>query len=119
MSRVLAHPSEHVKARQPFDHLENPELLTFLEQNPLNIDDLDMLIRQIEPDGKGLPVLVRQYHQLGARFYAVGIDPNFASTPGFLLSVDLKTAPYKQLKLFFANSLNDFLANVTTTSFSD
>lgn len=119
MSRVLAHPSEHVKARQPFDHLENPELLTFLERNPLNIDDLDMLIRQIESDGKGLPVLVRQYHQLGARFYAVGIDPNFASTPGFLLSVDLKTAPYKQLKLFFANSLNDFLANVTTTSFSD
>lgn len=115
MARVLATPSEHVKARCAFTHPEHPELSRFLSQHPLDIDSLDQLIRQIEPDSKGIPVLVRQYHQLGARFYAVGIDPNFASTPGFLLSVDLKTAPYKQLKLFFGDSLSEYLGTVTST----
>lgn len=115
MARVLASPSDDVKARCAFSHPEHPELSRFLAQHPLDIDGLDQLVRQIEPDGKGLPVLVRQYYQLGARFYTVGIDPNFASTPGFLLSVDLRTAPYKQLKLFFGDSLSEYLGTVTST----
>jgi putative hemolysin len=115
MSRVLATPSEQVKARCAFVHPEHPELSRFLSEHTLDIEELDQLIRQIEPDGKGLPVLVRQYHQLGARFYTVGIDPNFASTPGFLLSVDLKAAPYRQLKLFFGDALSEYLGMVTST----
>lgn len=115
MSRVLATPSEQVKARCAFAHPEHPELSRFLSEHTLDIEELDQLIRQIEPDGKGLPVLVRQYHQLGARFYTVGIDPNFASTPGFLLSVDLKEAPYRQLKLFFGDALSEYLGMVTST----
>lgn len=115
MSRVLATPSEQVKARCAFTHPEHPELSRFMSEHPLDIENLDQLIRQIEPDGKGIPVLVRQYHQLGARFYAVGIDPNFASTPGFLLSVDLKSSPYKQLKLFFGDTLTKYLGTVTQT----
>lgn len=115
MARALALPSDDVTARCAYSHPEHPELSRFLAQHPLDIDSLDQLVRQIEPDGKGLPVLVRQYYQLGARFYAVGIDPNFASTPGFLLSVDLRTAPYKQLKLFFGDSLSEYLGTVTST----
>ncbi|MDP5188827.1 hypothetical protein, partial [Rheinheimera baltica] len=77
----------------------------YLARQPRDIDSLDWLVRQIEPDGKGVPVLVRQYHQLGARFYCVGIDPNFAATPGLLLSVDISQAPEKLQKLFFADLL--------------
>lgn len=113
MARALAVPSDDVKARCAFSHPEHPELSRFLTQHPLDIDSLDQLVRQIEPDGKGVPVLVRQYYQLGARFYTVGIDLNFASTPGFLLSVDLKAAPYKQLKLFFGDTLANYLGTVT------
>lgn len=120
ISRMLTKPSTEVTARKPFSHPEHPELTEFLSKHQLtagtcDIELLDMLVRQIEPDGKGLPVLVRQYHQLGARFYCVGIDPNFASTPGLLLSVHLKTAPYKQLKLFFGEALSAFLGTDTNT----
>ena len=105
MQQFLTQPDANVSAKLPFSYPVHPALIEYLARQPRDIDSLDWLIRQIEPDGKGVPVLVRQYHQLGARFYCVGIDPNFAATPGLLLSVDISHAPEKLQKLFFADLL--------------
>lgn len=75
----------------------------------MNIDVLDELIKGLEPDGKGLPVLVRQYHALGARFHCLGIDPNFAVTPGLLLSVHVPSAPERLLKLYMGSAQKEYL----------
>lgn len=111
MAAFLAKPDAQVSARQPFQFVLPDELKRYLDCYPADIDTLDFLVRQVEPDGKGLPVLLRQYHQLGARFYTVAIDPNFAATPGFLLSVNLRQAPERLLKLYLAEGVAAYLAN--------
>jgi len=93
----------------PFEYPTNPEIERFLAQYPVNLQSLEWLVRQLEPDGKGLPVLLKQYHQLGARFHCAGIDPNFASTPGLLLSVTLPDAPERALKRYLGESWQSYL----------
>jgi len=60
-------------------------------------------------DNKDVPVLMKQYEKMNARFYCIGIDSNFNHTPGLLLSVDLPNAPEKALKLYLADGLDDYL----------
>lgn len=75
------------------DYPDLEELEVFIDHWHPELESLDWLVRRIEPDGKGVPVLLKQYHRLDARFHALGIDPNFASTPGLLLSVDMHNLP--------------------------
>jgi putative hemolysin len=42
------------------------------------IDHLDSIVRDIEPDGKGVPILLKQYLKLGARCVAFNRDPDFS-----------------------------------------
>jgi hypothetical protein len=111
IEQFLATPSDAVRAKKRFDHPVPPELTEYLAGYPRDIESLDWLVSQIEPDHKGLPVLVRQYHQLGARFYGVGIDPNFSGTPGLLLSVDLLAAPAKLLKRYLGENSENYLSH--------
>lgn len=106
---VTAAHRQGVAAKKPFEHKVPYELSEYLTQYGSDIDVLDWLVSQIEPDGKGLPVLVKQYHQLGAKFHCVAIDPNFANTPGLLLSVHLPDTPEKLLKLYLGKDYQDYL----------
>jgi Acetyltransferase (GNAT) domain len=57
---------------------------------PRTIDELSRRIAQIEPDGKGVPVLLRQYLRLGGRLLGFSIDAKFANTLDGLIMVDLR-----------------------------
>ncbi|WP_180237185.1 lysophospholipid acyltransferase family protein [Lacimicrobium alkaliphilum] len=109
IQRFVVCEKDNVRALKSFDYPVIPELEAYLKDYARDIDVLDWLIKHIEPDGKGLPVLVRQYHQLGARFHGLGMDPNFAGTPGLLLSVDVAKAPEKLLRLYLGNSYQAWL----------
>lgn len=50
---------------------------------------LDDLLRAIETDGKGVPVLLRQYLKLGGRILGFNVDPAFNHVIDCLLVVDL------------------------------
>jgi putative hemolysin len=63
-------------------------------------EQLTAFLSSIEDDGKDIPVLVRQYLKMGAKFHALGIDKSFNHTPGLLLSVHFPSAPEKLLKLY-------------------
>jgi putative hemolysin len=59
-----------------------------------DIDDLSHLVAGIEEDGKGVPVLLRQYLKLGARFLGFNIDPDFGDALDGLIMTDLaRTEP--------------------------
>lgn len=118
IEQFLVTKTDKVMAKESFKHPIHHELLSYLKHNPKDIETLDTLIKQIEPDGKGLPVLVKQYHQLGATFHCVAIDPNFASTPGLLLSVDVPSAPKRLLKLYLGDKLEGYLAKVNANTSS-
>ena len=54
-----------------------------------NDEEADALVSDLEPDGKGMPVLLRQYLKLGARFLSFNVDQGFGSAIDALMFVDL------------------------------
>jgi len=105
IQRWLCKPTNNVSARFPFESPVIPQLEHYLASNEPRLEHLDWLIRQIEPDGKGLPVLLKKYHALGAQFHCIGIDKNFADTPGLLLSVDIDKSPKKLIQFYMGEDV--------------
>ncbi len=60
-------------------------------------DGVDDMVSDLEPDGKGMPVLLRQYLKLGARFFAFNVDPDFSDALDALMLVDLTRTDRKLL----------------------
>lgn len=107
---VVVTEREGVEAKTPFKGNLHPEAQEFLNNNTLKLDQLSAIVEGIEADGKDIPVLLKQYHKLGAKFHCTGIDVNFNHTPGLLLSVDLPNAPEKLVKLYLGKDRNEYLA---------
>lgn len=57
-------------------------------------------ISNTEPDGKGMPVLLRQYLRLGGKMLSFGIDNDFGGTLDCLVLVDLPNGPRRILKRY-------------------
>jgi putative hemolysin len=66
-----------------------PALSTASAVLPRTIDEADQLVARLEADGKGIPVLLRQYLKLNARLIGVSVDPNFGDALDALMMVDL------------------------------
>jgi len=59
---------------------------------------LDHLVEDIEPQHFRIPVLIRQYLRLNARFISFNVDPNFSNClDGFIL-LNLKDVPYSMME---------------------
>ena len=56
---------------------------------PADIDDLSSLVADLENDGKGVPVLLKQYVKLGGRLMGFNIDRSFGNGLDGLVLVDL------------------------------
>jgi putative hemolysin len=57
-----------------------------------DVDTLSSEVAHLEPDGKGLPVLIRQYARFGGRLLAFNLDTQFSNVIDGLVVVDLKRA---------------------------
>ncbi len=102
MCDVLIDAPEHIRPRRALDPLLPPDWAEYRSQCSVDRVALDKLIAAREGDGKGIPILVKHYASLGARFHAVGVDPNFAGTPGLLLSVDTASIPARKRRRYLA-----------------
>jgi len=103
---------EHVSPRHAFDFTLHPEFVAHGKQHDLPSslsENLAALLATIEPDGKGIPILAKQYLKMGAKFHALGIDTSFNHTPGLLLSVHLPSSPDKQLKLYMGKDFKEYV----------
>ncbi len=63
-------------------------------------EQLSELVASIEPDGKGMPVLLRQYLRLGGRLLAFNVDKDFSNTLDGLILVDLLGADTQLLQRY-------------------
>ncbi len=61
---------------------------------------LSPLIAELEEDGKGIPVLLRQYLRLGGRMAAFNIDEHFGNTLDCFVIVDLCRIPERMLQRY-------------------
>ena len=57
-----------------------------------NVEELSSSIQDLERDGKGLPVLIRQYLKIGGKLLGFNVDPNFSNALDALVMADLRTA---------------------------
>ncbi|MEO8019345.1 MAG: GNAT family N-acyltransferase [Pseudomonadota bacterium] len=65
-----------------------------------HLDALAALVEDIEPDHKGVPVLLRQYLKLGGRMLAFNVDPAFNHSIDCLLMVDLRQTDPRVLRKY-------------------
>ena len=82
---------DFVEPRQPF----RPGLLHRWEcrgvwQAIRDLDQLSYPIKDLESDGKGLPILLRQYDKLGGKLVAFNVDRKFSDVLDGLVVVDLR-----------------------------
>jgi putative hemolysin len=84
-----------VKARRPLrgNLVQKWETAALCSLLP-DFEDLSAPIADLEPDGKGLPILVKQYVKLGGKLLAFSVDPQFGNTLDGFVMVDLtRTSP--------------------------
>jgi putative hemolysin len=65
-----------------------------------DLDDVSQLLEEIEPDGKGAPVLLRQYLKLGGRLACFNVDETFSGVVDGLIVVDLLRTEPKVLQKY-------------------
>ena len=69
-----------------------------------SLDELSDAVADLEPDGKGLPVLLRQYLNLGGTMIAFNEDPKFSGVIDGLVVVDLRRLPMRLLAKYLGKT---------------
>ena len=90
-----------VKPRTPFRGNKIVSLIK--DRQDLHRNDLDELsswISGIEEDGKGVPILLRQYLKLGGKVLSFNLDRQFGNTLDGLMVVDLSNTDHRVLKRY-------------------
>jgi putative hemolysin len=79
---------------------------------PSDAEAADKLIREMESDGKSMPVLLRQYLRLNARALGFSVDPVFGNVLDALMAVDLTRVQPAILRRYFGDAgLASYLAH--------
>jgi putative hemolysin len=77
-----------------------------------SLEGLSSLLAAIEPDGKSVPVLVRQYLNLNARLLGFSVDPSFGDALDGLMLADLTEVPRPMLRrIMGADNASRFLTH--------
>jgi putative hemolysin len=83
-----------IKPRRAFRRTHSLAALSGDLARLADLDDVSQLLEEIEPDGKGAPVLLRQYLKLGGRLACFNVDESFSGVVDGLIVVDLlRTGP--------------------------
>lgn len=91
-------PRGAVRPRRPFRSMARPSLdVGTILPHLRGVDDLSEWVAEIEADGKGVPVLLRQYLNLGGRIVEFNVDPEFSGVVDGLILVDLVHAERRLL----------------------
>lgn len=78
-----------------------------------DIDLVSDMVSQFEDDGKGMPVLMRQYLKMGGRFLGFSRDPEFSDVVDGLVVVDLRHCDERVLARFMGSQIaTDYLARL-------
>jgi putative hemolysin len=76
-----------------------------------DIDGVSELIADIEPDLKGVPILLRQYLKLGGKLIGFNTDPSFGNALDGLIVVDLARTDRRILERYLGKEgTSSFLA---------
>jgi putative hemolysin len=90
-----------VKPRRPYRHSHGAPLHTEAITRLLkDVEELSAPIADLESDGKGVPILIKQYMKAGGRVLGFNIDPRFSHVLDVLMMADLRNAPLSVLERY-------------------
>ncbi|SDM55148.1 Putative hemolysin [Geoalkalibacter ferrihydriticus] len=89
-----------VKARRPLRLKENRFGCKEINKMTSDFDEMELVVADLEADGKGVPVLLRQYLSLGGRYLAFNVDEDFSDVLDGLVLVDLRQTDRKTLERY-------------------
>lgn len=89
-----------VRGRQPFRSRPFDHELMHGVSALGDVNELSRIITALEPDAKGVPVLLRHYLKLGGRLVAFNVDSRFNHCVDGLIVVDLRTTDPTALRRF-------------------
>ncbi len=69
-----------------------------------NLEELSEVVADLEPDHKGLPILLQHYLNLGGRVLDFNVDKKFCNAIDGLVLVDLTKAKRKQLERYMGKA---------------
>ena len=100
-SAIAAHFSAWPRGFFPRNPLTHALTWKLGSQRCADLEALESRITELEPDAKGLPVLVRHYLNLGGEILCLNLDPRFGNTLDGLVLLDLRKTPEKLLSRYF------------------
>jgi len=83
-----------VKPRRPYRRSHGPAW------RPRALEELAEPIADLERDGKGVPILIKQCMRAGGRVLGFNIDPHFSNVVDALMMADLRGAPLALLERY-------------------
>ena len=109
------HPeySLHVRPRNPF---RTPRILGLgrkqVSSSLGKVEHVSALISDVEEDGKGIPILIRQYLKMNASLLSFNLDPEFSDVLDGLILIDLTTSSRRLLNRYMGQKeAEQFLAH--------
>jgi hypothetical protein len=116
IARCFEKQNAEVSARRPVRGKLVPQWETAALCSLLpDVEGLSEPIADLEPDGKGIPILVRQYVKLGGKLLAFSVDPQFGNTLDGFMMVDLtRTSPEILARYMGKQQAQTFLASHRT-----
>ncbi len=105
-----------VRPRRPFHPNASSNWHAHILSRFLNdLDELADPIADLEADGKGVPILIRQYTKLGGRMLGFNVDASFSNVLDGLILVDLRKTPQAALSRYLGGEgARTFLARHRT-----
>jgi putative hemolysin len=92
--------AQHVEPKVPFVRRDSGPVPTCPDTTGDSLKDLERLVRASEPDGRGIPILLRHYLRLGGRVLGLNVDPDFSDVVDALVVVSLDRVEPHRLARF-------------------
>ena len=93
-----------VRPKQPFRGRFSVRSLGGQHETLGDIEALSTVVADLEPDGKGAPVLLRQYLKLGGRMLGFNVDSDFGNALDCLVLVDLRKTNPRVLRKYMSDA---------------
>lgn len=94
------HLAQMIRPRRPFRRTHSLAALSGDVARLDELDNLSSLLEEMEPDHKGVPILLRQYLKLGARLVGFNVDPQFNDAIDGMIVVDLLRTDQRALQKY-------------------
>ncbi|WP_149243613.1 lysophospholipid acyltransferase family protein [Dyadobacter sp. 32] len=88
--------------------LNEPDRSFLFEQVGTDLNRLDQIVQELEPESRRVPVLIKKYIKQNARFVAFNVDPSFSNVIDGLMCIKIADIPRQTIEPVKAEYKTEF-----------